>query len=306
MSDLIELWETPTDARAMIVGWRQWADAGDVSSGLPEYLIELTSAQHIGRLNVDDCYLFQMPGGHHLMRPVVKLDEGHVESLEEHENDLFAATGDGAGFVIFVGDEPHLRVETYAQALLDVAEELEIERIVVLGGVYGAVPYDRDRDISCVYSLPRMRDELANYSVRFSNYEGGSTIGTYLAHRAEQRGIELVVFNALVPSYDFSEDSLTVQPIAVGEDYKAWHDVMLRVNHMFRLGLDLADLEGRSKELITAWDGKIRQLSQSMPQLNVDEYMEKVRAEFTERSFFPLDDVWVNGLRDLFDEGEDE
>ena len=50
MSDLVEIWEQPAAAKFMIAGWQQWADAGDVSSGLPEYLIEHTDARHIGQL----------------------------------------------------------------------------------------------------------------------------------------------------------------------------------------------------------------------------------------------------------------
>jgi len=302
MSDLVELWEVPQNVRTIIIGWRQWADAGDVSSGLPEYLIEHTGARQIGRLNADDCYLFQMPGGHHLMRPVVKLADGHIERLEEHDNELFFAGDDEEGFAIFVGDEPHLNVDQYAEALLDMVEELEIKRVVVVAGVYGAVPYDKDRDISCVYSLPRMKEELENYAVRFSDYEGGATIGTYLAHAAERREMELVAFYALVPSYDFADSGLSVQPIAIGEDYKAWYDLLLRINHMFQLGLDLTDLEQEARDLIEAWESKIGQLSQAMPQLKVQEYMAQVRQEFRERSFIPLDDVWLDGLRDLFDE----
>jgi predicted ATP-grasp superfamily ATP-dependent carboligase len=117
--------------------------------------VEITGAREIGTLVDDHYYIFQMPAGHHLMRPVVKLNDGRVERLEEHENRLFYAGQETGGFVIFRGAEPQLNVEQYAQSLLDMAEELDVPRIIVLGGVYGAVPHDRDRDISCVLHDPR-------------------------------------------------------------------------------------------------------------------------------------------------------
>jgi hypothetical protein len=103
MNKLIELWERPPSGKHMIAGWHQWADAGDVSSGLPRYLIERTQARKIGRLNPDGFYLFQVPGMHHLLRPVVKLHEGHRESLGERRNEFFHAGDKERGFLIFLG-----------------------------------------------------------------------------------------------------------------------------------------------------------------------------------------------------------
>ena len=82
MNDLVELWEKPeAEEKYMIVGWQQWADAGAISSGLPQYLIEETKARKIGEIKPRDFYLFQIPGTHHFLRPEIKLNEGHRQSL---------------------------------------------------------------------------------------------------------------------------------------------------------------------------------------------------------------------------------
>ena len=48
MTELINLWEKPlAKENYMIVGWRQWADAGGISSELPHYLVKKTGAQKI-------------------------------------------------------------------------------------------------------------------------------------------------------------------------------------------------------------------------------------------------------------------
>jgi predicted ATP-grasp superfamily ATP-dependent carboligase len=285
----------------MIAGWSQWADAGTVSSGLPDYLIEQTQAQPVGEIVPGPYYLFQIPGTHHLMRPVVTLKEGYCTALEQRGNQFFYAGDERDGFYVFLGEEPHRNADVYAEALFDAVEELGVKRVVALAGVYGAVPYDKDRNISCVYSLPWMKEELERYAVRFSNYEGGATISMYLADRAEQRGIEFFRFCALVPSYDFSS-SVPVQSVAIGEDYKAWYDLMVRLKHMFGLKLDLSDLDELSQALISDWHDKIEQLARAMPQLDVGAYMEEVYEQFTERSFVALSDVWEDELRDLLDD----
>jgi len=304
MNDLIELWEKPTAGQYLIAGWHQWADAGSVSSALPQYLIDQTGARKIGEIKPDGFYLFQIPGTHHLLRPVVKLDEGHRKELEKKGNEFFYAGDDNAGFLIFLGEEPHQNEEQYADAFFDVVEELGIQRIAAVAGVYGAMPYDKNRDVSSVYSLPGMKDELDRYAVRFSSYEGGATISMYLAHRAEMRRIEFFRFCVFVPSYDFSKGSVLVQRMAIEEDYKAWYDLMARLNHMFHLDMDLSDLEKRSQELISAWDAKLEQLERKMPQLGVRAYMEKVNRDFTEVTFVPLSDVWEEELGHLLDDLE--
>jgi predicted ATP-grasp superfamily ATP-dependent carboligase len=301
MNELVEFWEKPT-AKYMIAGWHQWADAGAISSALPLYLIEQTRAKKIGRIKPDGFYLFQIPGAHHFLRPFVKLNEGYREELQQRQNEFFHASDD---LLIFLGEEPHQKEEQYAEAFFDAAQDLGIERIAAVAGVYGPVPYDKDRDVSCVYSLPGMKAELSQYRVRFSNYEGGATISTYLADRAEPRGIEFFAFYAFVPSYNFSVRTMSIHPVAIEQDFKAWHDLMKRLNRMFKLGMDLSDLERQGEELITTWHAKIDHLAQTMPNLQVKDYMEKVNADFeTEDSADPLSDIWEDALRDIF--GEDD
>jgi predicted ATP-grasp superfamily ATP-dependent carboligase len=145
-----------------------------------------------------------------------------------------------------------------------------------------------------------MKDELGKYAVRFSNYEGGSTIGTYILDKAERRKIEFLAFYSIVPAYDFSELSNSVQGMRVENDYKAWYDLVRRFNHMFGLQIDLSDLEKKSDDLLRSISAKIKEIDRQLPELNVQEYMERLSEEFNERSFEPLSDVWERGLRDLF------
>jgi predicted ATP-grasp superfamily ATP-dependent carboligase len=306
MNDLLNLWEKPlARPKTMIAGWHQWADAGSISSGLPEYLVTRTGARRIGEIKPDGCYLFQVPGTHHFLRPEVKFEQGYRQELTSRHNDFFYADVDSQGLVIFLGEEPHLNVEQYAQAFLDAVEELEVRRVLALGGVYGAMPYDKDREISCVYSLPHLKDELAHYALRFSDYEGGATIGTYLVDQAEARNIELVDFYAFVPSYDFAELSSNLQGMRIETDFKAWYDVTRRINHMFDLGLDLSDLARQSSEVIDTMEAEIEALERKLPQLQVREYLQDLAKDFNELPFAPLDDVWERELGDLFPDSKD-
>jgi proteasome assembly chaperone (PAC2) family protein len=307
MDDLVTLWEKPTAKEMfMIAGWHQWADAGTISSGLPQYLIEKLDARQIGEITSYGFYLFQVPGTHHFLRPQVKLEGGYRRSIEARTNEIYFAGDEERGLIIFIGHEPQLSAEEYADAFLDLVEELQVQRVVILGGVYGPVPYDRDREISCVYSLPQMRQELDTYAVRFSDYEGGATIGTFIADRAEEHEIELLVFYGFVPAYDFSSLVEGHQSLRVERDFKAWYDIMRRLNHMFGLALDLGELEEQSEALLSSLRERINELDRDIPQVDLHHFIDKMAEDYAERPFVPLGDVWEQGLRDIFGEDGEE
>ena len=61
MTELFTLWEKPeAQDIVMLAGWRQWADGGSTSSGLPRYLVNHSKARKIGEISPDGYYLFQI------------------------------------------------------------------------------------------------------------------------------------------------------------------------------------------------------------------------------------------------------
>jgi predicted ATP-grasp superfamily ATP-dependent carboligase len=308
MTDIVDLWEKPVANEIfMLVGWRQWADAGSVSSGLPQYLIQRTNARQIGKVQSDGFYLFQFPGTHDLVRPVVRFDEGLPESLQTRRNEIYYAGDEQSGLVIFLGDEPHLEVEKYVASLLHIAETLKVKRIIGFGGVYGELPYDKERLVSSVYSLPYLKEELEQLSVNLSDYHGGASIGSYICKRAGERKIEFVSLYAFVPTYDFSNISQISSSIRIENDYIAWLGIMRRVNHMLKLGADLTDLEQKSQQLIEQIEAKVEEIESAVPEAGVKDYLKHLSDDFQEISFNPLDEVWEQEMRRIFDKlDEDE
>jgi proteasome assembly chaperone (PAC2) family protein len=304
----LELFERPEAAEIyMIAGWRQWADGGEVSSGLPEYLIDKLGARKIGHIRPDGMYLFQTPVSQFLFRPRVKFEEGYRVDMSGPRNDVYYWGDEKRGLVIFIGDEPQLNVEKYAEAFFEIAVELGVKRIASVGGVYAVVPFDKERNFTCTYSLPGMKADMREYAVGLSDYEGPVSIGSYLNDRAEKLGLEYFAWYAFVPMYDLSRMMQQQQPITVEQDYTAWHDLMRRLNHMFGLRMDLSDLAAKSAEQIVQLRESVADLARQMPHLPVQEYLAKLTAEFTERPFRPedkLSDVWSDALGDLFDDGE--
>lgn len=302
MADDLRIWEKPdADEIYMIAGWRQWADAGSASSGLPEYLIQQTGARKIGEIQPDGFYLFQIPGTHDLVRPVVRFNEGYPESLQRQQNEFYYTQHGQKGLVFFLGDEPHLDVERYVNALLSAARQLNVRRIISFGGVYGELPYDRERLVSAIFSLPELKPELDKLAVNYSNYHGGASIGSYTCRRAGELGLDFVGFYAFVPTYDFSNLGKIENTIRIENDFMAWLNLMRRVNFFLKTDLDLADLEKRSARLVEIIDTKIDDLEEASPQIGLREYMQRLSDEFEEVPFNPLDEIWEDEIRRLFD-----
>ncbi len=301
MSDALDIWEKPGSKELyMIAGWRQWADAGSVSSSLPEYLVQKGDAKPIGKIHPAGFYLFQIPGTHNLLRPVIKFTDGYPKSLQAQRNDFYFSGDDKRGMVYFLGDEPHLDIERYVSDFLEAVEIMGVKRIIGLGGVYGEVPYNKERSIISTYSLPGLKEQIKSLAVNLSDYQGGASIGSFICRRAADRGIEYVSFYALAPLYDFSNLAQVTHAIRIEKDYLAWYGIMQRISFMLKLNLDLSELEELSQQQVENLDKEVDELENSAPQLGVREYFQRLASEFTENPFIPPDDFWDEKLSGLF------
>ena len=289
----------PQKPTFMIAGFNQWANAGNVSSGIPEYLIEKLHARRVGHICKDDFYIFQLPGSHFMFRPPVKYVEGYEEDYQEELiNDFYYAGISEKGLIIFIGTEPNQREDVYINTLLDGAKELGVKRIIVPSGVGGEVPFDKERLVSCTYSLKQMQEELKNYAVAFSNYDRNATIGMVINHYSKERGIESIRMSARTPSYQLS--------LTIYSDKRAMYDILRRIRYMFEINLDLSDLEKESKQQISDWQNAIKRLCMDHPELEsqITTYMAQIGEGFEELRFkepTKIPDVFLNEFnnRDL-------
>jgi proteasome assembly chaperone (PAC2) family protein len=298
-NDLLVLEEgimRPEKPTFMIAGFNQWANAGNVSTGIPEYLIEKLQARRVGHIRKNDFYIFQLPGSHFLFRPSVKYIEGYEEDYQEEPiNNFYYAEISEKGLIIFIGTEPNQHEDVYIHTLLDSAKELSVKRIIVPSGVGGEVPFDKERRISCSYSQKWIQEELKNYAVAFSNYDRNATIGMVVNHYGKKRDVESVGMTALTPSYQIS--------LTISSDKRAMYDILRRIRYMFEINLDLSDLEKESKQQISDFENALKRLYMDNPELEpqITTYMEQVREGFEELRFkepTKIPDVFLKEFND--------
>ena len=168
--DLLSLKEQPP-AKYMIVGWKpQWSDGGEISSGLPQYLIDKLGARKIGEMGKgvsSGCYPFQVPGTRDAFRPGILFKDGLPAREMYRENYFYDA---GKGLIVFLGEEPWFDIDTYGKAFFQAIKELGVQRTVAVEGYNWPAPPDQERSVNCSFSGPHMKEELEKYSVRFSAY----------------------------------------------------------------------------------------------------------------------------------------
>jgi len=255
--DLVTFQEKPS-AQYLIAGWRrQWSDGGGISGGLPRYLIDKLDAKKIGEMGKtvsDMCYPFQVAGTHDTFRPLVAYEDGLPTKPMHRENYFYDA---GNGLIIFRGQEPWFRLEIFAEAFFQAIGDLGIKQTVAVEGVNGPVPPDMERRITCVYSKSEMRQTLDRYGMQFSSYgsEGrrGPTIAMALVTLAhfDYPEVDMFRIGAMAPMFPFVTGNN--EQVGITRDHRSYYDIMRRVKAMFKLDIDLAELQTlgdkESKEL---------------------------------------------------------
>ena len=254
MAESLIAWdETPQQARVIIAGWRrQWSDGGNISSGLPRWLIDKQSARRIGRMTEEIsrmCFPFQIAGTHDLYRPRAAFDDGLPSRPMQWDNGFWDA---GNGLIIFLGIEPWYRIELYGQAFFEAAAALGSPKIAAVEGYNGPAPPELERRISCVYSKASMADAMREHGMLFSSYGSqqrqGPTVGMALVSLAHfnHPDVEMVRVGAMAPMFPFSGRS--GGQLGITTDHRAFYDILRRLRALYSLDIDLADLPPRYEE----------------------------------------------------------
>ena len=305
MSDELVVLHQKPQAQYLIAGWRrQWSDGGEISSGLPRYLIDQTNAQRIGEMGPEVaklCYPFQVPGTHDMYRPRVVYQDGLPTGAMRRENNFYDA---GNGLIIFRGEEPWFRIDVYGEAFFQAIKELGVSQTVAVEGYNGAAPPDLERSVSCTYSHAHMKENLEKYGLRFSNYgsqsRNGPTIGMALVTMAHYQYPEFEMFRlgAMAPMFPFLTGSS--DPVGISKDHRSFYDIMRRLKAMFKLDINLTELMTKGEADARELEQELETIASSNP--GAKEIIDRARADYSFNPFVEsveLDPVLDKTLEDI-------
>lgn len=240
------------DGGTMLIAFTGWMDGGDVSTGTVRRLIEYLGGEKIGHIKPEPFYLYNMPGNMEvaaLFRPHSKIRRGLLQSVDLPQNDIYLSAAEK--LVLFVGEEPNLRWQTFADCLLALARETGVQRIVFIGSFAGAVPHTREPRLYGTISDRSLQPMLQQHGVRPSSYEGPGSFSTYLLARAVPEHLEMVTLVAEIPAYVEGPNPMSIEAVT------------RRLASMLELPMDLAPLRSVSD----AWENQISQAIEQDPDL---------------------------------------
>ena len=225
----------------MVLGISGWVDGGQAATGSIEYLVNKLGARRFAEIPISRFHIFQVPGQLSL-RPYIKIEDGILTEHRFPENQFFYRVNPDADndVILFLGTEPNLNWEEYADSILGIAEDFGVVRIYLLGGVLDRTPHTREPGVSCAFSSSELKEEMRKYSVQFTNYEGPSRFGSTLLYICQQEKMPMVTITARVTYYpEFN--------IVIPRNPKAIKAVVRRLNTLLRLELDVSDLDKESE-----------------------------------------------------------
>jgi proteasome assembly chaperone (PAC2) family protein len=219
-----------------------WMDGGSVSTGTVRQLMGRREVRQIANIEPDDFYIYNFPGSMEiaaLFRPEVKYENGLVTRFEPPANVFWADEASNLAF--FVGKEPNLRWQGFADCIFDVTDMLDVSRIIFMGSFGGSVPHTREPRLFGSVSHPRMKSLLKQYGITPSDYEGPGSFATMLLAEAARHDVEMLSLVAEIPGYLQGTNPRSIEAVA------------RRLARMVNQPIDLDSLREASNE----WEAQV-------------------------------------------------
>lgn len=236
----------------MLLALSGWMDGGLVSTGTVRRLMELRDVKEIARIDPDPFYIYNFPGSMEiaaLFRPEAKYEGGLITGLNIPAN-LFHCDP-AANLVFFIGQEPNLRWQAFADCIFHLAHEVGVSRIVFVGSFGGSVPHTRDPRLYGSVSHKRLRKLLTDHGVRLSDYEGPAGFSTLLLSQAPAHKLQMLSLVAEIPGYLQGLNPLSIEAVT------------RRLAGLLNQPVDLNSLRSASNE----WEAQVTEAVQNDEEL---------------------------------------
>jgi proteasome assembly chaperone (PAC2) family protein len=227
------IWDRRPDglrAPAMVCSFQGWNDAGDAASTATGFLARALGARRFARIDSEEFYDFQAN------RPHVKIDETQARVISWPSVEIFEARAPRAhrDLVIVQGTEPSMRWRSFNSLIVDLAEALNVQLVVTLGGLLADVPHSQPVSMTGFASDPTLVERLA---LKASSYEGPTGIVGVLHAGFAQAGLPSASIWASVPHY-----------VAAAASPKAALALLRKLELMVGVSVDVTELEEAAGE----------------------------------------------------------
>jgi proteasome assembly chaperone (PAC2) family protein len=266
--------EPPANLTTMVVAFGGWINAGGAATGALRYLVHHLSALHLASIDPEDFFVFTQE------RPHVRMTDDGSRTLQWPRSEFYMwqSPDDRTGFLLFRGREPNQRWRTYTKALLDVAEQCGVQRIVSLGALLAGAPHTRPARVTGRSTDSTWQALLEEWGIyRPSSYEGPTGISTVVLDAATGRGMPHLSLMGQAPHY-----------LQRAENPAVMQALLMYISRLLDLDLDVSQFDEAVKVFRAQCDQAvarnasiqthIRQLEQAYDE-TIDEASQPLRDE---------------------------
>ncbi|MFH0847823.1 MAG: PAC2 family protein [Chloroflexota bacterium] len=240
------------DPHAMVM-LRPWVDVGSVGTLTLARLETQFAAQELGKL--------AQPGNFFdftRYRPLTFYQEGR-RRLNIPNSPIYYAKRKGQNDLIFLHLlEPHSHGEEYAESVISVLKEFNVQRYCLLGSMYDMVPHTRPLPVTGGGVGKKLEPALKRAGIEQGRYEGPTTIMSIVPLRASEMAIETLSLIVHLPQYTETE-----------EDHIGAVRLMQVLSLLYDVAVDENDVRKAEQERkqIDAIVNRSNQLKQALAQL---------------------------------------
>lgn len=214
----------------MVCSFSGWNDAGDAASSATSFLAAALDAERFARIDSEEFYDFQAN------RPTVKIDESQARVISWPSVEILEARAPRAprDLVILQGVEPSMKWRSFSKLVVDLAEALDVQLIVTLGGLLADVPHSLPVAMTGFASDPALMQRLG---LKASTYEGPTGIVGVLHAACSEAVLPSASVWASVPHY-----------VASATSPKATLALLRKLELLVGVSVDVSELESAAEE----------------------------------------------------------
>ncbi len=193
--DLYELHDhPPLSEPVLLVALEGWIDAGMVGATAMSTILDTTESSLVASFDTDALL------DHRARRPVMSLDEGHIERLTWPSIEL-RATVDEAGrhVLLLVGAEPDHVWGRFSTAVLELATTLDVQMVIGVGAYPAPVPHTRPTRLALTSPSTEVMESFTGFFRGTVDVPAGIQAAIEVA--ANEAGIQAMGLWAQVPHY---------------------------------------------------------------------------------------------------------
>lgn len=234
------VWESLRNEKpVMIVLLEGFVDAGNIPHHLSSYLLEHCEHEVVVTFDIDQLHDYRS------RRPVMTFDTDAWVSMQDFSLTIQKVTDDvGTHFLLFSGPEPDVQWHRTVEAVLRIARELNITRLISAAALPMAVPHTRPVLITSHSNDPQ---STVHNPAWLDRVQLPGSFAIALEYLAGKSGLSAMGFVAHVPHY-----------LAQGRYPQAGLEILTRINEAAGLAISVSDLFAQAAGHLEAVDQEAR------------------------------------------------